>query len=176
MADLVPAFEILMRLEGGGVLHTVKGDPGGTTKWGISQRAHPEVDIAGLTREAAIDIYNSAYWQPLGLSLLASQVIAGEIFEFAVNAGFRPAVKAAQSAANYVLSLFPHGATPRLGLAVDGQMGPQTRNALNILSSRRIAEALLVDRFNLNQLKHYRGLRPDLVDRFFLGWTRRVIA
>ena len=176
MAELGPAFEILMRLEGGGVLHTVKGDPGGTTKYGISQRAHPDVDIAGLTREDAIDIYNSEYWQPLGLSLLASQDVAGEIFEFAVNAGFKPSVRAAQLAANYVLSLFPHGATPRARLVVDGHMGPKTRNTLNILSSRRIAEALLVDRFNLNQLKHYRGLRPDLVDRFFLGWTRRVIA
>lgn len=173
MADLGPAFEILMRLEGGGVLHTVAGDPGGTTKWGISQRAHPDVNIAGLTREGAIGIYRDKYWGPLGLGDIQSQAIATEIFEFAVNSGFRPAVKAAQRAANYVISLFPRPTDP---LVVDGRIGPNTIRTLNILSSRRIAEALLVDRFNLNQLKHYRGLRPDLVDRFFLGWTRRVIA
>ncbi len=176
MAELGLAFEMLMRLEGGGLVHNVEGDPGGTTKWGITQRDHSDMDIAGLTREDALALYCLEYWVPLGLDDIHSQDVAGEIFEFAVNAGFKPSVRAAQLAANYVLSLFPHGATPRTRLVVDGRMGPKTRNTLNILSSRRIAEALLVDRFNLNQLKHYRGLRPDLVDHFFLGWTRRVIA
>lgn len=34
-----------------------KDDPGGTTKYGIDQRAHPKVDIESLTKEQAIAIY-----------------------------------------------------------------------------------------------------------------------
>lgn len=37
-------------------------DPGGETKYGISKRAHPELDIKNLTLEEAIDIYRSDYW------------------------------------------------------------------------------------------------------------------
>lgn len=173
MAALEPAFQYLMELEGGGVLHTVPGDPGGTTKYGISQRAHPSVDIAGLTLEGALDIYRREYWNPMALDRIQSQPIATEIFEFAVNAGFRPAVLAAQKAANAVGDLL--GVEPRL--AVDGMMGVKTRGRMNRLVEEHgpIAEQAIVDRFNLLQLAHYRGLRRDLVDRFLLGWTRRVV-
>lgn len=38
-------------------------DPGGETKWGISARANPDVDIKNLTKEQAIEIYRNNYWQ-----------------------------------------------------------------------------------------------------------------
>ena len=37
-------------------------DAGGGAKWGISKRAHPNVDIFNLTLEGALEIYRSAYW------------------------------------------------------------------------------------------------------------------
>ena len=37
-------------------------DAGGETKWGISKRAHPDVDIANLSLEDALAIYREAYW------------------------------------------------------------------------------------------------------------------
>ena len=39
-------------------------DPGGETKYGISKRAHPDVDIASLTPESAAEIYKDYYWLP----------------------------------------------------------------------------------------------------------------
>jgi hypothetical protein len=38
-------------------------DPGGETKWGISKRANPDVDIKNLTKAGAIDIYKQKYWK-----------------------------------------------------------------------------------------------------------------
>ena len=174
MADLRSAFERLMVLEGGGRVHTVAGDPGGTTKWGISQRANPHVDIANLSREGAIEIYREKYWNPLRLTAIRSQNVAEEIFEFAVNAGRHPAVEAAQEAVNHVMSLVFPQQDP---LAVDGGLGPCTLAAIaQITAVSALAEWAVVDRFNLLQLRYYRNLRRDLVDRFLLGWTRRVVA
>jgi lysozyme family protein len=45
-------------------------DPGGLTKWGISQRAFPDVDILALTEEKAEDLYREHYWDPLKGNIL----------------------------------------------------------------------------------------------------------
>jgi lysozyme family protein len=37
-------------------------DPGGRTKFGISQASYPKLDIAILTRDEAVDIYYRDYW------------------------------------------------------------------------------------------------------------------
>lgn len=37
-------------------------DPGGETKWGISKKAHPELDIKNLTIDKAFEIYKSDYY------------------------------------------------------------------------------------------------------------------
>jgi lysozyme family protein len=42
--------------------HVVKGDKGGPTKYGISQRAYPNLDIKNLTKEQAIEIAKRDYW------------------------------------------------------------------------------------------------------------------
>jgi lysozyme family protein len=61
-------------------------DPGGETKWGISKRYHPNVDIKNLTLEGAKEIYWKEYWErmscdlmewPLDLVVCDSAVIPG---------------------------------------------------------------------------------------------------
>ena len=39
-------------------------DAGGETKFGISKRAHPELDIKNLNISQACDIYYDEYWKP----------------------------------------------------------------------------------------------------------------
>lgn len=54
------AFEIVVGLEG-----NESNDPhdfGGHTKYGISQKSHPHVDIANLTLTEAKNIYRGEYW------------------------------------------------------------------------------------------------------------------
>ena len=42
----------------------VNRDSGGVTKWGISQKAYPELDIVSLTLEDATEIYFRDYFSP----------------------------------------------------------------------------------------------------------------
>ena len=57
-------FDILVKKvlkhEGGYV--NDPSDPGGETKYGISKRAFPDLDIKNLTEEQAILIYYDEYW------------------------------------------------------------------------------------------------------------------
>jgi hypothetical protein len=41
-------------------------DLGGETKWGISKKYHPTLDIENLTPEEAAEIYYKEYWVPSG--------------------------------------------------------------------------------------------------------------
>ncbi len=49
--------EVLPGHEDDGSLHTDPADPGGTTRFGISQRAYPNVDLTKLDRAGAMKIY-----------------------------------------------------------------------------------------------------------------------
>ncbi len=61
-------------------------DPGGETKYGISKRAHPKLDIKNLTLEDALVLYNKEYWSPAGCSGL-DLPLAVCVFDTAVNMG-----------------------------------------------------------------------------------------
>lgn len=61
-------------------------DPGGETKWGISKRAHPELDIYNLTREQAIEIYRVEYWKASGADKMTWPLCLVH-FDAAVNSG-----------------------------------------------------------------------------------------
>lgn len=49
-------------------------DRGGLTKFGISQRAYPELDIAALTEDQAREIYERDYWLPCRCADLPAKV------------------------------------------------------------------------------------------------------
>lgn len=67
-------------------------DPGGETKWGISKRAHPNLDIKNLTLEQAIPIYIEEYWKPAGCDSL-DLINSVAVFDTAVNCGVGRAKK-----------------------------------------------------------------------------------
>ena len=50
----------VLQWEGGYV--NDESDPGGETKYGISKRSYPSLDIGSLTAEQATDIYKKDYW------------------------------------------------------------------------------------------------------------------
>ena len=61
-------------------------DPGGYTRWGISQRANPDVDVKNLDLVGALDIYRKRYWNvmncdsfpmPMAVALMDSAVNTG---------------------------------------------------------------------------------------------------
>lgn len=154
------AFEVALRFclkwEGGYV--NDPDDPGGETKFGISKRAHPDLDIKALTLEQAGRIYKRDYWDAVGLDSLAEgrPMFAAAVFDTAVNMGVLRARKLAQKAA---------------GAMADGVWGPLTRKAF-----RERSDELLVEMLCFYRRQAYRDIvanRPAS-GKFLKGWLRRV--
>src|SRR5438045_1011210 len=81
--DRCVAF-VIDALEGGAALTTDLG--GGLTKWGIASKAHPKLDVARLTREEAIEIYDTDYFMAAGCERL-DYPMSLVVFSAAVNQG-----------------------------------------------------------------------------------------
>lgn len=90
-------------------------DPGGETKYGISKRAFPELDIANLTLADAKAIYKEHYWDRVRGDELTPGV-AMVMFDCAVNQGVDRALRTAQRVAD--------------ALPVDGVFGPITKRKI----------------------------------------------
>lgn len=76
---------IILKHEGGYV--NDPADPGGETKFGISKRAYPNLDIKNLTRADAIAIYKRDYYDRLGIGELDDIRLAYQYFDMGVNGG-----------------------------------------------------------------------------------------
>lgn len=88
---------VIDALEGGDAMVV---DSGGKTKFGISQKAHPTLNIPELTRAMAVAIYREQYWTPAGCELVPwpFNLI---VFDTAVNEGVTQAVKMRLKAYNW---------------------------------------------------------------------------
>lgn len=95
-------------LEGGDSNHPA--DRGGLTRFGISQAAFPKVDIAGLTRASAIELYRQYYWDANWCDGLPP-ALAVIVFDGAVQHRHGVSAKLLQQC---------------LGVTADGAIGPLT--------------------------------------------------
>jgi lysozyme family protein len=84
------SLEFTLKWEGGYVNNP--NDPGGETKWGISKRAYPDVDIKNLSAERAAEFYYRDYWQRAGCGGIAFPLCTC-VFDTAVNCGVTRAVR-----------------------------------------------------------------------------------
>lgn len=78
------AFDFVIGSEGG--YSNDPDDVGGETRFGISKRAYPNVDIEQLTLEQAKQIYYRDYWTPAGCNALTGPM-ALLVFDCSVNQG-----------------------------------------------------------------------------------------
>jgi len=105
MSDFDAAIAFVIAQEGGYV--NDPRDPGGETKFGISKRAYPTLDIANLTVDDAKAIYKRDYWDALNLDS-RPQGEALAILDTAVNCGIGRAqtfIKAAGTGSEFVVHL-----------------------------------------------------------------------
>jgi lysozyme family protein len=58
--------KLTLNLEGNDKYTNDPYDPGGETKYGISKRYNPDIDVKNLTLEQAKKIYLEKYWIPAG--------------------------------------------------------------------------------------------------------------
>ncbi len=133
MAKFGPAFKRTVMIEGG--YSDREADRGGKTKYGISQRSYPDLDIANLTVEEARDIYYRDFWKPFLLEEFIRQSVAEEFFDTGVNMGPSSAIWCAQMAINLIAEGDP--------LVVDKKMGPKTLAEINKWSGGRWWRVLL---------------------------------
>jgi lysozyme family protein len=143
------AFDLLIGHEGGYV--NDPNDPGGETKYGISRRAYPELDIANLTEARARAIYYKDYWLKAGADILPVP-LGILVFDAAVNNGVGRAVRWLQEA---------------VGVVPDGVIGAQTRAALEAAPLDQT-----IQRFHGQRIHFMSGL--DSWGLYGVGWSRRL--
>ncbi len=134
-------------------------DPGGETKFGISKRAHSDVDIANLTEEQASQIYWDDYWEGTAGALSnGSQMDAlqAALFDFAIHSGSDRAIEELQKI---------------VGTTVDGRIGPLTR----VAAQRKAFELLALDLCDQRrEFLHGVARRNAAMKKYTKGWIRRV--
>lgn len=126
-------------------------DPGGETKYGISKRAYPNIDIRNLTLDGAKRIYRLDYWDKCKCNDLPDSV-RFDVFDAAVNSGVKQAILWLQGALN---------------VSTDGIIGQQTIKSAQAMNGERLS-------------MKYNGTRLLFMTKlsswptFSKGWARRI--
>lgn len=130
-------------------------DRGGETKYGIAQRANPEVNVRFLNLEGAIDVYERKYWRP-SYSDRLHPVLAEVHFDAAVNHGVGRAARFLQRAA---------------GVTEDGVIGRMTLAAINARGPEQ-----MIRRLHEIRSGFYRSIvaNDSTQARFLNGWMNRI--
>lgn len=142
-------------------------DPGGETKYGISKRAHPSVDIRNLTIQQAHEIYRADYWERIRGDYLPPRA-AIAVMDFAVHSGVPAASLALQG---------------EVGAKQDGVIGPRTIERTNLYAfyptasfvnpkrDRKLAAAVVMERV---KYLHALMARDESLRTYSFGWMRRT--
>lgn len=143
------AFDRVIGVEGGYVNNPQ--DPGGETKWGISKRAYPALDIANLSRDDAKAIYKRDLWDRLAADHFPD-ALQFQMLDFATNSGIETAVRYLQRA---------------IGVADDGHWGAASAAALATKTVTDVLLALLAERLDfMTRLTNWPAAGK--------GWARRI--
>lgn len=160
------ALAHVLKMEGG--FTDDPHDPGGPTNRGITlqvfarwrgvtidatSRSRLVEDLKRIPDDTVRDIYRARYWDP-SLARIFTPPLAVMHFDAGVNHGVNGAARLLQTS---------------LGVAVDGEIGPQT---LRAVAARPIKD--LIDRYAQARRARYRAL-PHFW-RFGRGWLNRVTA
>jgi lysozyme family protein len=149
----VDAIQFVLDYEGGYTLDP--DDPGGATKFGISQKSYPDLNILDLTLDEAKQIYRRDFWQACHCDDLP-RPLAIAVFDCAVNQGVGRATRILQKS---------------LGVLDDGNIGPITieffKKATKYTAMRFMARRLIAYHHTMRD-------NPKL-EIYALNWCYRVI-
>lgn len=62
-------------------------DPGGETKYGISKKTYPNLNIKDLTKDEAIEIYRKDWYKKWDMDVISSERIAYKVLDAIINIG-----------------------------------------------------------------------------------------
>jgi len=155
------AINIVLTEEGG--YSNNPKDPGGETKYGISKRSYPNVNIAALTIDGAKSLYYRDFWQSEPYQKINNTELATKLFSLGVNMGHTMAFTLIQRALRAV------------GTQVDedGVLGDKTITAINAANAPSLLAALRSE-----AASYYRTLaaKNNNVSIFLKGWLNRAYA
>lgn len=140
------AAQWILKIEGGYVNNPL--DPGGETKYGITKRSYPHLDIKNLTPEQATEIYRTDFWLKYQCDKMpfATGIV---FFDLLVNSGPNTAIRLLQIVVD---------------VTRDEIMGPETLSAI-------IPHTF----FDLNTLRILFLIKLSNFPVFGTGWINRVI-
>jgi lysozyme family protein len=146
------AIPFILQHEGGYVDDLA--DRGGRTNFGISQRSYPSVDIANLTRDGAITIYQRDFWQAAWDDL--DKRVAAKVMDISVNCGMSWGPKILQRV---------------LGVVDDGVIGPATLAAANAMDADTLLQGM-ADKM----IEHYQAIvaAHPIDQKFMANWSHRA--
>lgn len=142
-------FDRIVGHEGGYV--NDPDDPGGETKFGISKRSYPNVDIKNLTVDQAKVLWKRDFWTPVA-STVPDVAVAYQVCDAAYNHGFGNAVRILQRAVD---------------TADDGHWGPASRRAYHGFS---VNDTLF--RFLAFRIRFFTKLVK--FKKYGAGWMNRI--
>jgi lysozyme family protein len=118
-----------------GVYSNDPNDPGGETKYGISEKSYPHLDIKNLTIEDAENIYLNDWWNKYNYGAINDQSVAEKLLSFSINMG--------SVGAHICIQRSIRAATGNdVILSADGIFGPKTISAVNSSDAKMLLAAL----------------------------------
>jgi lysozyme family protein len=160
-SKFLKAFDYLIYHEGGYV--NDKQDAGGETKFGISKRSYPHLDIKNLTQDQARQIYFCDFWMKAKCEQIDNDDIATKFFDLIVHTGTPQAVKLIQRA------LRAAGEQ----IVEDSIIGPITLAAINKVDPTDLLAALKSESAGYYRL--IAQANPSQ-QKFINGWLRRAYS
>lgn len=153
------AFEYLMQNEGEYV--NDPNDPGGETKYGISKRSYPSLDIRNLTVEKAKEIYYRDFWMKGKFDQILDCTLAVQLFDFSVNLGIKVGIRLLQRAIR----------AGGINIQDDGIFGPMTLSCVKNSEPKVLLAAIKSEAAG-----YYRWLvaKNPRLQKFLNGWLNRA--
>jgi len=153
------AFKYVIQNEGDYVFD--KNDPGGETKFGISKRSYPALNIKELTLEDAKEIYHRDFWQRGRFEEICDDLVTTQVLDLSVNLGIRAAVIVLQRSLRSV----------RMNVQEDGLIGPETLLAVSNSEPRCLLAAIKSEAAG-----YYRQIaaKSPSQQKFLKGWLNRA--
>lgn len=157
------AFVWTQRWEGGPDISDHEDDPGGRTRWGITERDSPDLWEDGPpTREEALEVFRDDYFrhEKVQAHKVEDRELAIYLADIAFNQGPQKAASILQRACNL------YGEEIR----VDGWVGEKTLRAVGNVEADRLLHGMVYYRS-----EHHVGLaqNQEQFESFIYGWLRR---
>lgn len=143
------AFDLILRAEGG--YSNDSSDPGGETKYGISQRSYPDLNIREMTEWQAKDIFRHDYWNRCRCDELPG-ALAISVSDCAFNQGVDAAIRLLQDTVK-VLN--------------DGKFGDKTLAAVKAMNADECCALYLASRA-------VRYSHTTNFEKYGKGWFKRL--